>query len=159
MMKCIIENQKFPWWVIPLMALAAFRFEYHTEAGSSFYYDGTGIALFIIGIVSLVLIFGVTKQIQRVLKARNLIERIPRSRFWILLPLAMILPAIGYRAFSDSKVVDPFSEQTVYRWDFHWGDTSLHLWLILGTLAIIFLHTVILTLQEIERSSPKFERE
>ena len=135
------------------MAMASFRFEHHSEDGSSFWYDGTGAALLVIGIISLVMVFGVTKRVQRVLKAHNLIERIPRSRYWGVLPFSILLPAIGYRAFSDAGFTDDFSEKYVHHWDFQWGATPLHIWLIVGTLFIIFLHTAILTLREIERSA------
>ncbi|MGF1530611.1 MAG: hypothetical protein ACFCU4_04560 [Puniceicoccaceae bacterium] len=152
-MKKEAENQGFPWWAIPLIALASFRFEYHSENGSSFFYDGTGTAILVIGIISLVMVFGVTKRVQRVLKSHNLIERIPRSRFWVLLPFSIILPAIGYRALSGAGFIDDVSDKHVHHWDFQWGASPLHIWLVVGTLAIIFLHTTILTLTEIERKA------
>lgn len=147
------DAQRFPWWAIPLVALASFRFEHHNENGSSFFYDGTRTALLAIGIISIVLVFGVTQGIQRALKAHNLIERVPRSRFWGLLPFSIILPAFGYRAISDAGFISRFSDEYVRHWDLHWGATPMHIWLIVGTLVIIFLHTVILTLKEIERSA------
>jgi hypothetical protein len=154
-MKTDTDDQKFPWWAIPLIAMASFRFESHSESGSSFSYDGTGTALLVIGIISLFMVFGVMKRVQRVLKSHNLIERFPRSRFWALLPFSILLPSIGYRALSNTGFSDEFSDKYVYHWDFRWGASPFHIWFIVGTLAVIFLHTAQLTLREIERSAKK----
>jgi hypothetical protein len=147
------KSQKFPWWAIPLIALASFRFEYRWESGSSFTYDGTATALLIIGVILAVMVFRVTKRVQEVLKARNLISEVPRSPLWSLLPFSILLPAIGYGAISQKGFTDPFSHKYVRHWDFHWGATPLHVWLVFGTLGMIFLHTAILTVKEIERST------
>jgi uncharacterized membrane protein YjgN (DUF898 family) len=149
------DNQKFPWWAIPLIALASFRFEYHSENGSTFSYDGTTTAVLVIGIISLVMVFGITKAVQRTLKAHGLIDRLPRSRFWVLLPFSIIVPGIGYRAISDTGFSSKFTDEYVFHWDFRWGAHPWHLWLIFGILSIIFLHTAKLTLDEIERSAKK----
>lgn len=147
------KTPKFPWWAIPLIALASFRFEYRWESGASFRYDGTVTALFIIGVILAVMVFGVTKRVQEVLKARNLISEVPRSPLWSLLPFSMLLPGIGYRAISHEGFTDQFAHKYVRHWDFHWGAAPLHVWLVFGTLGMIFLHTAILTVKEIERST------
>ncbi|MEO1857487.1 MAG: hypothetical protein ABGY95_09040, partial [Rubritalea sp.] len=147
------KEHSFPWWVIPLMLLASFSYESHSEDGSSLSFNGTGSALLVIGIVSLVMVFQVTKRIQAALKAHKLIDRIPRSRFWPLLPFSIIFPAIGYRAISESGFKSKFTDEYLHHWDFRWGGADLHIWLIVGVLVIIFLHTVILTLAEIERTA------
>jgi len=152
-MKTTTDEQKYPWWTIPLLALASFQFEYNWEEGAQFSYNGTETALIVIGIISITMVFNVQKGIQRVLKAHKFIENIPRSRFWMLLPFSIILPAIGYSAVSEVGFTDERSGDYLYQWDFCWGSTALHIWLILGTLAIIFLHTIILTLHEIERTA------
>jgi hypothetical protein len=158
-MKTDTEDQKFPWWAIPLIAMASFRFESHNENGSSFSYDGTGAAMMVTGIISLFMVFGVMRSVQRVLKAYNLIERLPRSRFWTLLPFSILFPSIGYRAISDTGFVSEFTDKYVHHWDLHWGASPSHIWFILGTLAIIFLHTAILTLREIERKANNSEQD
>jgi|GEM_PF-5657502 len=147
-----MNTQKFPWWwwAIPLMLLASFRYEHHSESGSSFWYDGTSTAIMVMGIASLVMIFGITKRVQSVLRAHNIIDNLPKSRFWILLPLSIILPGIGYRALSETGFKDDVADKFQYHWEFNWGATPLHGWLIAGSLAVIFLHTVVLTLSEIE---------
>lgn len=135
------------------MLLASFSYESHSENGSSLSFNGTGSAILVIGVISLVMVFQVTKRIQLVLKAHNLIDKVPRSRFWALLPFSIIFPAIGYRAVSESGFKSEFTDEYLRHWDFKWGGTDLHVWLIVGSLVIIFLHTVILTLIEIERTA------
>ena len=147
------KEQSFPWWIIPLMLLASFSCESHSESGSGFSFDGTVLAIWVISVMSLIMVFQVIERIQLALKALNLINKISRSRFWVLLPFSVI----GYRV-SEGGFKSEFTDEYLRHWDFKWGDPDLYIWLNVGSLVIIFLHTVILTLREIERTANKTAR-
>ena len=147
------KEQRYPWWIIPLLLLASFSYEYNQEDGSQFSYDGTNLALFAMVIISLGMVFAVLKRLQAALKAHNLIEDMPRSRFWPLLPLAIVIPLIGYRAVSKESFTSKYTDEYTPNWDFQWGSSDLRLWLVVGALLIIFLHTIIITIREIEKTA------
>lgn len=149
------DKQRSPWWAIPLIALASFRYDYHWESGAHFHYHGMNLAIPVICIIAIVMIAGIKKRVQSVLRTHKLIEHIPQSRLWMLLPFAIFMPACSYRSVSGPIITDTTGEHFFHQVDFNWGGGDKHIWFILGTLLIIFLHTTMLTLREIERSPSK----
>lgn len=143
----------FPWWTIPLIALASIRFEYNTESGSQLQFDGMRTFLLVLTIVAISLLIGIIKKGQRVLLVRGLISQIPQSRFWMALPLVVFLPAIGYRSVSGLLSPDDPNQPYHYQWDFQWGAHPLHIWFIVVTIILLILHTTSLTIKEMERTA------
>lgn len=147
-MKDIVRPvDKFPWWAIPLVGLASFSFEYNTPT-SRLTYNGFGIAIGVLAIIMLFMSFRLLNGIQKVLLARKQMVQSVSSRFAVLLPFVIIVPGIGYRALSD-RMIEGAAEKKVYAWDFQWGASPLHVWLIGIFIAFLFLHTLLLIIREV----------
>ena len=144
---------KFPWWAVPLVGLASVSFEYNTPT-SRLTYNGFGVAIGLLAIIMLFMSFGVLDGIQKVLIARRQMLRSVSSRYAALLPFVIIVPGIGYRALSD-RMITGMAEKQAYVWDFQWGGSPLHVWLIGVFIAFLFLHTLLQIIKEVLRTAEK----
>lgn len=129
--------------------MCSFSFETNSNT-SSFNYDGIPVALGVIIIISIILIFRITKITQDILLSYKLINQKVKSKYDKLLLLVIIIPAIGYTARGDS--LKGIMDKTVPSWFFKCGNSEVHGWLILSFLLFMILHRITLILQEIKRT-------
>ena len=151
-MTIIKPSGKFPWWAIPLICLASFSYEYNGAASRSTY-NGCGMAVGLLAIIMIFISFSLLDGIQRILLAKKQMMKAVGSRYAMLLPLVFIIPGIGYRALSDKTIKGIMGDKEVPVWELQWGTSPLYGWLIGSFIAFLFLHTLLLIIQEVQRTA------
>ena len=144
---------RYPIVAIVLLLLTCVHFEYQTPRGNLLV-PGLANGLAVLAIIAVVLLYRIYKAIQQACIAHGIDPSIGRTKYDILIPIAIVAVIIHYRSVGGSLPGERGKAE--YHWVFQWSDPELAIPLLAALVGVVFLLRVLHRVRAIaENHGPK----